>query len=146
MRGVYQRLVSPITRTLDSEIEEQGSALERDMELRELAHRLGDREAVDAFEFRMRETYGELLPRVVVRGFINLIPHLLILCGLYYLLPVLDVPRAGQVSTISLYIAVGVLVVLARVYRAWRRRSAPARAGSRDAQMRGAEGSIRDVG
>lgn len=132
MMRLYGRLVAPITRRLDAEIEERSEALKRDMELRDLAHRMGDRESLNAFEFRMRETYGELLPRVVVRGLVNLVPHLLLLCALYYLLPVVEFPGGVGVSTISVYIAVGICVLVVHHYRAWRRRAGPAGAGHRN--------------
>ncbi|MDX5894712.1 hypothetical protein [Rubrobacter radiotolerans] len=105
------------------------------MELRNLAHQMGDWESVDAFEFRMRETYGELLPRYVVRGLINLVPHLLALCALYYLLPIVELPGGIRVSTVSAYIAFGVCFLVFHHYRGWRRRSAPEAAdhtGARD--------------
>lgn len=124
MMRLYGRLVAPIVRQLDTEIEERSEALKRDMELRNLAHQMGDRESLDAFEFRMRETYGELLPRVVVRGLVNLIPHLLLLCALYYLLPIVELPGGTRISTISVYIAVGIGVLVINHYRAWRRRRA----------------------
>lgn len=134
MMRPYQQLVAPITRELDAEIEEQGEALKRDMELRNLAHQMGDRESLDAFEFRMRETYGEFLPRVVVRGMVNLMPHLFLLSALYYLLPVVELPGGARVSTVSAYIAVGIGVMLVHHYRAWRRRAGPMGAGCREAE------------
>lgn len=125
----YARLVAPLTRRLDAEIGERSAALKRDMELREKAHRMGDKESVEAFEFRMREAYGELLPRLMVRGLINLVPHLLVLSGLYYLLPAVTLPGELRVSTVSAYIAVGLAVLLLRHYRAWRRRAGPTGVG-----------------
>lgn len=133
MMRLYGWLVAPIVRQLDTEIEERGEALKRDMELRNLAERMGDRESLDAFEFRMRETYGELLPRVVIRGLVNLMPHLLLLCALYYLLPIVELPGGTRISTISVYIAVGIGVLVILHYRAWRgRRAGPASAGYED--------------
>ncbi len=118
----YARLVQPVVRNLDAEIETRSEALARDMKLRNLAHRAGDRESVEAFEFRMRETYGELLPRLVVRGLVNLVPHLGVLLALYYLLPVLTLPGGVAVSTVSAYIAVGVAVLLVRALTKMRSR------------------------
>lgn len=132
MMRLYGRLVAPVVRGLDAEIEERSASLRRDMELRNMAERMGDRESLEAFEFRMRETYGELLPRVVVRGFVGLMPHLLALCALYYLLPVVGLPGGLEVSTVSAYIAIGVCALLLYHYRAWRRRTGPARAGHRE--------------
>lgn len=122
----YARLVAPLVRDLDAEIETRGEALSRDVELCDLARRTGDREAVTALEFRMRETYGELLPRVVVRGLVNVVPHLGVLLALYYLLPVLTLPGGAALSTVAAYIAVGVSVLLVRALtraRAGRRRA-----------------------
>ncbi len=110
----YGRLVAPLVSGLDAEIEQRGESLARDMELRHLAHRVGDRESVRAFEFRMRETYGELLPRLLVRGLVNVVPHLGVLLALYYLLPVLTLPGGAVLSTVSAYIAVGITVLLVR--------------------------------
>ncbi|MEJ7873390.1 MAG: hypothetical protein WKF67_14110 [Rubrobacteraceae bacterium] len=62
MMRFYGRLVAPATRQLDAEIEERGDSLKRDMELRNLADEMGDWESLDAFEFRMRETYGGFFP------------------------------------------------------------------------------------
>ncbi len=112
--SLYARLVQPVVRGLDAEIEARGEALARDVELCDLARRTGDRESVDALEFRMRETYGELLPRVVVRGLVNVVPHLGVLLALYSLLPVLTLPGDVAVSTVSTYIAVGITVLLVR--------------------------------
>ena len=127
-RSWYARLVAPIVSGLDAEIETRGEALSRDVELCDLARRTGDREAVVALEFRMRETYGELLPRVVVRGLVNVVPHLGVLLALYYLLPVLTLPGGATLSTVAAYIAVGVTVLLVRILiraRAGRRRDGP---------------------
>lgn len=125
MRFSYARLVEPLTGLLETEIEARGEALKRDMELRNLAHQMGDWESVNAFEFRMRETYGELLPRVVVRGLVNLVPHLMLLSVLYYVLPIVELPGGMRVSTVSAYIAVGLFLLLVHHYRTWRRRAAP---------------------
>lgn len=130
---LYGRLVAPITRQLDAEIEERGESFKRDMELRNLADRMGDRESLNAFEFRMRETYGELLPRVVIRGLVNLMPHLLVLSALYYLLPVVELPGGVRVSTISVYIVVGIVFLVVHHYKAWRSRAGPAGTGHREA-------------
>ncbi len=112
--SLFGRLVEPVVRGLDAEIEARSDALARDMELCDLARRTGDRESVNAFEFRMRETYGELLPRLVVRGLVNLMPHLGALLVLYHLLPVLNLPGGVSVSTVSAYIAVGITLLLLR--------------------------------
>lgn len=133
MMRLYGRLVAPITRQLDAEIGERGESLERDMELRNLADRMGDQESLNAFEFRMRETYGELLPRVVVRGMVNLVPHLLALCALYYLLPIVELSGGVHLSTIRIYIVVGIVFIVVHHYRAWRRRASPAGAGYQEA-------------
>lgn len=133
MMRLYGRLVAPVTRQLDAEIEERGESLTRDMELRNLADRMGDRESLNAFEFRMRETYGELLPRVVVRGMVNLVPHMLALCALYYLLPIVELSGGIHLSTISVYIVVGISFLVVHHYRAWRRRARPAGAGYHEA-------------
>lgn len=129
MIRLYGRLVAPVTRQLDAEIEERGESLKRDMELRNLADEMGDRESLNAFEFRMRETYGELLPRVLVRGMVNLMPHLLLLSALYYLLPIVELPGGIRLSTISAYIVVGIVLLVVHHYRAWRRRARLAGAG-----------------
>lgn len=119
----YGRLVEPVVHGLDAEIETRGDALARDAKLRDLAHRAGDRESVDALEFRMRETYGELLPRLVVRGLVNVVPHLGVLLALYYLLPVLTLPGGVALSTVSAYIAGGITLLLVRALsKAWTRR------------------------
>lgn len=125
MRFSYARLVAPLTRVLEMEIEARGEALNRDMELRNLAHQMGDWKSVDAFEFRMRETYGELLPRLVVRGLVNMVPHLVLLSVLYYVLPIVELPGGMRISTVSAYIAIGVSLLLVHHYQAWRRRAAP---------------------
>lgn len=118
----YGRLVEPVVRSLDAEIEARGEALARDVELCDLARRTGDRESVEALEFRMRETYGELLPRLVVRGLVNVVPHLGVLLALYYLLPVLTLPGGVALSTVSAYIAVGITVLLVRALSSARTR------------------------
>lgn len=133
MMRLYGRLVAPVTRQLDAEIEERGESLKRDMELRNLADQIGDRESLNAFEFRMRETYGELLPRIVVRGLVNLMPHLIALSALYYLLPVVELPGDVRLSMISLYIIVGIVFLVVHHYRAWRRRPRPAGTGYQEA-------------
>lgn len=125
VRPGVRDVLESLTRPLEAEIHSCSERLERDVELRQLAWRVGDRDAVAALEFRMRETYAELLPRVVVRGLIGLLPHLLALCLLYWLLPTVSV-LGLTVSTVSAYILVGVLLLLGRHGRAWhgRRRAA----------------------
>lgn len=132
MRGLYARMVVPVTSRLDAEIQERGETLKRDMELRNLAHEMGDWESVKAFEFRMRNTYSELLPHIVIRGFIGLMPHLLVLCGFYYILPTVTLTGGWQVSTVSAYIVAGVSLLIFHYYRSWRRRAGPAGAGGSD--------------
>lgn len=122
VRISYARLMAPVVRGLDAEIESRVESLTRDMDLRGQAHRAGDQESVKAFEFRMRESYGELLPRIIVRGLVSLLPHLAVLTLLYYLLPTLVLPGGVTVPTVSAYIAVGLGVLLLHHVRTWRRR------------------------
>lgn len=66
---------------------------------------------------------------MVVRGMVNLIPYLLLLCGFYYLFPIVELPNGIRVSTISVYIVVGIVFLIIHHYRAWRRRVGLADAG-----------------
>jgi hypothetical protein len=119
---LYRAILSPLLSPLEAEIEERSNSLRKDMELRNLAEEIGDWESVEALEFRMRETYGELLPRVVTKGLIGLMPHLLVLCALYAWLP--EVSLLGdQVSTVKAYILVGLAILAFSHWLAWRRRA-----------------------
>lgn len=120
MTPLRAHVTEPLTRQLNLRIEAASASLRHDMEMRRLAARQGDRLAVEAFEFRMRETYGELLPRLVVAGLIGLWPHLAVLCLLYWFLPELTLPGEVTVSTVSAYIVVGVLLLVSRHVRRWR--------------------------
>lgn len=123
MTPLRVHVTEPLTRQLNLQIEAASASLRHDMEMRRLAARHGDRLAVKAFEFRMRETYGELLPWLVVSGLIGLSPHLAVLCLLYWFLPELALPGEVTVSTISAYIVVGVLLLVGRHVRRWRRKN-----------------------